>query len=226
MRIRKSNNHGLYSTVAKHPFLAGSTALLGAGAAYAVVRALKNSDSEELAKEVHIETSVAVNQTPENLYVFWRDFKNLPLFMEHLESVTEVGNGLTHWVAKPIDGRRVEWDAEIYNEKPNELIAWRSLEGSDIVHAGTVRFQPGPQGHGTFVHVTMNYNPPAGIVGKTIAQLLGADPESLIKDDLRRFKQIVEAGEIATTCGQSSGRIEEFEPLQRVAKEKAKMQLA
>src|SRR5262249_5328102 len=186
MIFKRSNKHGLYSTVAKHPFIAGSTALLGAGVAYAVIRAKRNSEREELPKEVHIETSVAVSQTPENLYTFWRDFRNLPLFMEHLESITEIGSGLTHWVAKPIDGRRAERDAESYKEKRNELIAWRSLEGSDVVHAGTVRFQPGPQGRGTFVRVTMNYNPPAGVIGKILTQLMGADPESLIKEDLRR----------------------------------------
>jgi uncharacterized membrane protein len=103
----------------------------------------------------------------------------------------------------------VEWDAEIYNEKENELIAWRSLENADIVNAGSVRFQAAPEGHGTYVRITVNYNPPAGKVGATLAQLLEAEPAQLIKEDLRRLKQIMEAGEIATVAGQSSGRAED-----------------
>ena len=126
--------------------------------------------------------------------------------MKNLESVTELDSQHTHWVAKGIGGSKVEWDAEIYNEKENELIAWRSLENADVVNAGSVRFQTGPQGHGTFVRVTMNYNPPAGAVGATLAQLLGAEPSQLINEDLRRLKQIMEAGEVATIEGQSSGR--------------------
>ena len=105
-----------------------------------------------------------------------------------------------------LPGTHVEWDAEIYNEIKNELIAWRSLEDADVVNAGSVRFQAGPTGHGTFVRVTMNYNPPAGRVGAGLAELLGAEPSQLIKQDLRRLKQLAEAGEIATIDGQTSGR--------------------
>jgi uncharacterized membrane protein len=112
----------------------------------------------------------------------------------------------SHWVAKGPAGIRVEWDAEIYNEEENRLIAWRSLENADIDNAGSVRFQAGPQGHGTFVRVTMNYNLPAGKVGAGLAQLIGAEPSQLIKEDLRRLKQVMEAGEIPTTEGQPSGR--------------------
>jgi uncharacterized membrane protein len=128
--------------------------------------------------------------------------------MRNLESVTETSDSRSHWVAKGPGGIRVEWDAEIYNEKENDLIAWRSLENADVVNAGSVRFQQGPAGHGTYVRVAMNYNPPAGKVGATVAQILGAEPSQLIKEDLRRFKQIMEAGEIATVDGQPSGRAE------------------
>jgi uncharacterized membrane protein len=133
--------------------------------------------------------------------------------MRNLESVTELDGTRSHWVAKGPAGARVEWDAEIYNEKENELIAWRSLENADVVNAGSVRFQPGPTGHGTFVRVSMNYNPPAGKVGATLAQLLGAEPAQLIKEDLRRLKQVMEAGEIATIDGQTSGRAADAEPI-------------
>jgi uncharacterized membrane protein len=112
----------------------------------------------------------------------------------------------SHWAAKGIGGARIEWDAEIYNEIQNELIAWRSLENADVVNAGSVRFQKGPVGHGTYVRVSVNYNPPAGKLGATVAQLFGAEPTQLIKEDLRRLKQMMEAGEIATIDGQTSGR--------------------
>ena len=109
-------------------------------------------------------------------------------------------------LAKGIGSAKIEWDAEIYNEIENELIAWRSLENADVVNAGSVRFQKGPMGHGSYVRVAMNYNPPAGKLGATVAQLLGAEPAQLIKQDLRHLKQIMEAGEIPTIDGQTSGR--------------------
>jgi uncharacterized membrane protein len=112
-------------------------------------------------------------------------------------------------VAKGIGGIKVEWDAEIYNEIENEMIAWRSVDNADVVNAGSVRFQAAPTGHGTYVRVTLNYNPPAGSVGASLAQLLGTEPGQLIKEELRRFKQLVETGEIATIDGQSSGRAED-----------------
>ena len=157
---------------------------------------------------MHVETSIIIDKSRQQLYSFWREFKNLPLFMKHLESVTSTDEGRTHWVAKGIGGIKVEWDAEIYNEIENELIAWRSVDNTDVVNAGSVRFQAAPTGHGTYVRVTLNYNPPAGSVGATLGQLLGAEPGQLIKEELRRLKQLMETGEIATIDGQSSGRAE------------------
>lgn len=205
---------GLYAKVAEHPFVVGGVVLAAAGLAYATVKVVARSgEASQVAHEVHVETSIAIDKSPEELYRFWRDFKNLPLFMRNLESVTELDQTRSHWVAKPIGDARVEWDAEIYNEKENELIAWRSLENADVVNAGSVRFQEAPAGRGTYVRVTMNYNPPAGYVGASFAKLLGAEPAQLIEDDLRRLKQIMEAGEIATIDGQSSGRAEGAEPI-------------
>jgi uncharacterized membrane protein len=203
--------NSLYAKAGSHPFLAGGAVLLGAGLAYAAAKVISKSVGDKVARDVHLETSIAIDKTPEELYAFWRDFKNLPLFMRNLESVTELSPTQSHWVAKGPGGSRIEWDAEIFNEKENELISWRSLEDADVVNAGSVRFQAGPEGHGTFVRVAMNYNPPAGKVGATVAQLLGAEPAQLIKEDLRRLKQIMEAGEIATIDGQTSGRAAETE---------------
>jgi len=205
-------NDGLFAKAVKHPFVTTGAILASAGLAYAAVKTIQSA-ADTIAREVHIETSIAIDKSPAELYAFWRDFKNLPLFMNNLESVTESDHWHSHWVAKGIGAARVEWDAEIYNEIENELIAWRSLENADVVNAGSVRFQKAPTGRGTYVRVTMNYNPPAGKLGATLAQLLGAEPAQLIKEDLRRLKQILEAGEVATVAGQSSGRAMEAEPI-------------
>ena len=154
-------------------------------------------------KVVH---SVTVNASPDTLYAYWRDFTNLPHIMDHLNSVTVQTNGRSHWVAKAPLGRTVEWDAEIINEVPGQLIAWQSLPGADVDNAGSVRFKPGPTGRGTEVRVELSYAPPAGKAGATVAKLLGEEPKKQLDDDLRHFKQLMETGERPTTEGQASGR--------------------
>lgn len=158
------------------------------------------------SRGIKVEKSITVNKPPAELYRFWRNFENLPRFMNHLEAVHVTGGNRSHWVAKAPAGTTVEWDAEIHNEKENELIAWRSLEGSDVDNAGSVRFESAPVGRGTIVRVSLKYDPPGGIVGATIAKLFGEEPAQQIQEDLRRFKQVMEAGETATTEGQPSGR--------------------
>ena len=166
-----------------------------------------------VARDVHVEKAIAIDKTPEELFSFWRQFENLPRFMKHLESVTCTGLNRSHWVAKGPAGKQVEWDAEIYNEKPNEMIAWRSLEGADVVNAGSVHFRPlGVRG--TEVKVVLNYNLPGGKISALFAKLFGAEPGQMIADDLRRLKQILETGEAATTEGQTSGRAAEATPYQ------------
>ncbi len=166
-----------------------------------------NSHSDNaVARDVHFEKRIMVNKSPEELFRFWRNFENLPRFMSHLESVTVLDEYQSHWVAKGPAGENEEWDAEVFNEKENELISWRSLPGSDFVHAGTVRFEPQPAGRGTMVRVVMNYNVTGGKLTAKVAGLFGLAPEDLIQEDLRRFKQLLETGEIATTEGQPSGR--------------------
>ncbi|HEX8143302.1 MAG TPA: SRPBCC family protein [Pyrinomonadaceae bacterium] len=155
---------------------------------------------------IKVDKSITINKSPEELYRFWRRFENLPRFMNHLESVTTTGEGRSHWVAKAPAGSTVQWDAEIYNEKENELIAWRSLDGADVDNAGSVRFEPSAGGRGTTVRVTLRYDPPGGALGAAVAKLFGENPEQQIDEDLRRFKQVMETGEIATTEGQTSGR--------------------
>ena len=143
--------------------------------------------------------SVVVNRPPEELYRFWHDFTNFPRFMLHLESVERTGDRASHWVARGPAGAKVEWDSEITADTPNELIAWRSLEGADVDNAGSVRFVRAPGDRGTEVKVVVDYIPPAGRIGSMIAALFGREPRQEIQEDLRRFKRIMEAGELPTT---------------------------
>jgi len=169
---------------------------------------LKGGKLSTVARDVHVETAILINRTPAELYAFWRNFANLPRFMKNLDSVQVFDNERSHWTIKGLTGAKIEWDAEIYNEIPNQLISWRSTENADVVNAGTVRFIEAPSKRGTDVRITMNYNPPGGAIGSTVAELFGNKIESAIKDDLRRFKQLMEAGEVATIEGQPTGGLQ------------------
>ena len=150
--------------------------------------------------------TVTVNRPIEEVFAFWRDFENLPKFMKHVESIKVTDSRHSRWIARGPMGTTVEWEAEIFNEKPNELIAWRSLPGSEIDHAGSVRFRKAAGNRGTEVQVELNYEPPGGRLGAAIAWLFREEPRLQIDDDLSRFKQVMEAGEIATVEGQPKGR--------------------
>jgi uncharacterized membrane protein len=155
---------------------------------------------------VKVEQAITVNRPPEECYRFWHQFENFPRFMKHIESVQRVSDTRWHWKATGPAGMSVEWDGEITEDKPGEVLAWRSVEGSDVQHTGRVQFEPAPGGRGTIVRVEMQYNPPGGKAGALIAKLFGEEPNQQIAEDLRRFKQLIETGEIATTVGQTSGR--------------------
>jgi uncharacterized membrane protein len=154
--------------------------------------------------KVPVNKSIVVNASAEEVYGFWRDFENLPRFMRYLESVTVTGEGRSHWVAKA-PGGSVEWDAELTEDRPNHLISWRSLEGSEVETSGTVRFEPAVGGRGTVIHVQLDYNPPGGVVGALFAKLFGEDPGGQMQIDLRRFKQVIELGEIVASDGTLTG---------------------
>lgn len=145
--------------------------------------------------------SVTVDQPAETLYRFWRDFTNLPRVMQRLESVRAVGEGRWHWRARGPAGMSVEWDAELVDDRPNQLIAWRSMPGASLEHSGEVRFRSVPGGRGTTVTVELQYTPPAGVLGAGIARLLGQAPEQHLQEDLRRFKQLMETGEVVVSEG-------------------------
>jgi uncharacterized membrane protein len=141
---------------------------------------------------VHVEHSVIIQREAEELYDAWRHFKGLPDFMTHLQSVEELDERRSRWTAKGPLGTSVSWEAEIINDRAGELIAWRSVEGSVVDTAGSVRFEPSGNGSSTQVTVNLKYNPPAGKMGAKLAQLLGVDPDQQIVDDLQRFKKIME----------------------------------
>jgi uncharacterized membrane protein len=151
-----------------------------------------------------VEESVLVNRPAAELFRYWRNFESLGRFMQNLESVTVNGNR-SHWVARGPLGLKAEWDAEVYTEKENELIGWRSVEGSAIDTAGSVHFQEQPHNRGTLVRVALKYDPPGGKASGVLAGLFGHSPESMIREDLRRFKRVMETGEIPTTAGQPQG---------------------
>jgi uncharacterized membrane protein len=147
-------------------------------------------------RSLKLQRHAIVRRRPEELYRYWRDLSNLPRIMRHLESVEVINDRLSHWVVRALPGvamPKVEWDAEIVNEVENELIGWRSLAGSDVEMAGSVRFRPARNGHGTELIVTLQYDLPGGRLGAALAKLLGRDPERMIKEDLRRFKEAMEA---------------------------------
>jgi uncharacterized membrane protein len=164
---------------------------------------------------VRVDQAITVYRPRAEVYRFWRNLENLAGFMRHLQSVTRIDDRRSHWVVKAPAGRTVEWDAEIHNEIENELIAWRSLPGAKVDVAGSVLFVDAPGDRGTEVRVELQYNPPGGILGAFAAKMWGEEPTDQIEEDLHRFKQIMEAGEVITTEGQPSGRESEIETRRR-----------
>jgi uncharacterized membrane protein len=155
---------------------------------------------------IRVRQSVTINRSTRELYDYWRDFENLPRIMRHLSEVRILDSRRSHWVvAGPLD-TPLEWDAEITEETSGNWISWRSLPDSRIPNEGWVAFSPAPAGQGSEVHVHLAYRPPLGRIGAAFAKLLGKEPSQQIREDLRRFQQQMETGEVATTRGQPSGR--------------------
>lgn len=152
------------------------------------------------------EKTVTINKSADALYRFWRNFENLPDFMRHLEAVKVIDAQRSHWVARGPLGFKVEWDAEITADEPGKLISWHSLPGSDIDNEGSVYFVPAPGERGTEVKAVIRYHSPAGSLGVAVAKLFNEEPAQQLRDDLMRFKNLMETGEIPTLEGQPSGR--------------------
>jgi uncharacterized membrane protein len=208
-----------YASVAQRwiPILAGGTlALIGlsrktafglglaaAGGALAYYGSRNDNDGEE--KESVARGSVLLNSSPEEAYGRYRNFEDFPTFMHHLQSVTKIGDRQYRWTALGPMDIPIQWDAEIWDEKVGEFISWRSLPGSAVTMEGTVRFGAAPVNRGTFLRAVTRFEHPAGQLGRAIAKLFGKDPSFMMQQDLRRFKALLETGEIPTTEGQPQG---------------------
>ena len=177
----------------------------------APLSAAKNPDAMAVAGELEpqhgdvlVGRTVTIDRPRQELYDYWRDFGNLPHFMHNIQSVSVRSPKVSHWVVEAPAGTTVEWDAEITDDAPGRLIAWRSREGASVRNSGRVEFVDSPDGRGTMVTVTLVYDPPAGVVGKLIAKLFHKEPKVQARQDLRRFKQLMETGEVATAQPQDA----------------------
>ncbi|MBM0107175.1 SRPBCC family protein [Steroidobacter sp. S1-65] len=185
---------------------AAATAVAGVAALdlYASKADLQSSLAEA-PQDVPVTTSLTVNSPPEEVYQFWRKLENLPRFMTYLDSVRQVDERTSEWVARAPGGVKLQWRSEIVEDEPNRFISWRTCPGSEINHVGSVRFESAPNGRGTILRVEMYYGLPGGPMAARVGQLISNGPEAMVLEDLRRLKQLIETGEIATTRGQPSG---------------------
>lgn len=145
---------------------------------------------------IRVDTSITIERPVAEIYAFWRQLNNLPSFMRHLEEVVVRDDLHSHWTARTVGEKLVEWDAEIIEQRENEMISWRSLPNSEVDNAGSVWFTPVPGGAATQVRVELRYIPPAGKAGAFLAKLFGRDAETEIEDDLHRLKVLLETGKL------------------------------
>lgn len=167
---------------------------------------LEMDTSEEGSRGIEVRKSVTVNKEPMEVYEFWRELENLPRFMKHLEAVEKVGEKRSCWCVKMTPGPAIEWEAELTEDRPGEVIGWQTLPGSDVTHRGEVHFARAPGNRGTEVTVHLQYHPPVGAAGELFARLANAVTAQGIKEEIRNFKRLLEAGELPTVEGQPSGR--------------------
>jgi uncharacterized membrane protein len=185
---------------------------------YAAMQTTKGRRTTRTDSRLQFEASVTIRTTPTEAYRYWRNLENLPSFMVHLDSVQALSEGRSRWTAAAPAGTTVTWEAEITGDKPGELIGWRSLPGATVPNSGSVRFRPAPGNRGTEVRVELAYNPPGGKIGAAVARLFGENPEQQVRDDLRRFKQLMETGEVVLSEGSPEGTRATRQLLQRPAK--------
>ena len=190
--------------------MGGALVVRGVSGYCPVNQALGRDTTAAQASGLHITRSVTINRPRQEVYSFWRQLENLPRFMKHLQEVRQLDPKRSHWEAHlPGDVGTLDWEAEITAEEPNTRLAWHSLPGSQIENAGEVRFADAPGGRGTELHAVISYNPPAGALGKAAASLFNEVFAQLVKEDLRRVKQLLETGELPTIEGQPAGRTHE-----------------
>ncbi|MBS0419426.1 MAG: SRPBCC family protein [Proteobacteria bacterium] len=185
-----------------------ATAVVAAITAIDVRESLRSSDEKapSAAPDALVTASVIVGKSTQECYDFWRDPTNMTRISPIVESVTVVDNRTSRWCIRSPLGTRIEWDSKVTGDTPGERISWRSVDGGGLYHAGVIRFEEAVGGRGTLVTTSMHYRVPGGSAGVALAKLIGADPRKEVREDLRRFKQLLEAGEIPTTEGQPNGR--------------------
>jgi len=194
--LKNHDGRGAGRTAAALAAVAGIT---GVDVYAAATRSRSTSDTKLTA-------ATTVMKSPQEAYDLWRRLDNLPDFMAHLDDVRSTGPRSSHWRATAPFGRTVEWDAEITADVPGERLAWRSLDGADIQNEGEVRFVPAPGDRGTEVHVKLRFTVPGGKLGETVARYFGEHPGQQLDDDLRRFKQVAETGEVVRSEGAPGGK--------------------
>jgi uncharacterized membrane protein len=165
----------------------------------------RRSPAVRSGEGVAVKRAVTINLPAAELYAFWRNLENLPTFMTHVDSVVVKSPTLSHWTIRAGKDHTMEWDAEIIEDRREEVIAWRSLPGSEVDNAGSVWFSPAPGERGTVVKVSLRYSPPGGKIGAQLAKWFGQDADALIAEDLFRLKALLETGEIPTIEGQPKG---------------------
>ncbi len=207
MGVRRGGLSGIMSIVAGSALLAhGVSGRSRVYQALGVDTAHGPGWREIIERASHVHDSIAVNRPPGEVFRFWRDVGNLPRFMLDIESVEDLGHNRSRWHARGPLGVDVRWDAEIVEEQADRLIRWRTIDSeSNVEHEGAVRFEPAPGNRGTIVRTDFHWKPPGGVVGAAAARLLPQDPARRVREDLRRFRQLLEAGEIARTGPESEG---------------------
>jgi uncharacterized membrane protein len=200
----------LGNVLARHPdrrarALAAAAAVVGVTVADVATARRASAAPDARYDEMSAQAAVTVNRPVSEVFGYWHDVTNLATFMNHLEDVTVLGGGRSRWTAKAPAGRVVTWEAEITADVPEELIAWHSLPGAAVDNNGRVRFRPAPGDRGTEVHVDLRYRPPGGRLGSVIATLAGENPTQQLRADLRRFKQVMETGEVVRSEGSPEG---------------------
>jgi uncharacterized membrane protein len=179
----------------------------------------RKSPTREYARspEPVVLRSITVGRPVNEVYAYWKDFTNFPRFMQHVESVEVTGDGRSRWRATGPAGTHAEWTSEIVDDRPNELIAWQTVGDSNLYHTGKVTFRPGPRGEGTIVSVEMQYAPPGGQIGAALLKLFRKEPGQQVIDDLRRFKQVMEIGEVVQSDASSKPGVAAAQPRGRQA---------
>jgi uncharacterized membrane protein len=199
LALSKHNGKGLRRTIAATAAVAGITAV----DIYTGVRQVRTA---RRGNGVELTGSTTVRKSPAEVYAYWRRLDHLPAFMAHVDEVRVSGDSRSHWRVSAPFGRRVEWDAEITEDAPGARLAWTSLDGAKVKNAGVVRFSPAPRDQGTELHVTLTYRVPGGKLGEALARWAGENPRQQLDDDLRRFKQVMETGEVTRSEGAPWGK--------------------